>query len=497
MSHRNPRLVDQRVRAARELVERNGDPRQVVRLLDGQLGEVADPLDRALGWQLLGIALVPLLRHFEALEAFRRAHQLAPHDPAALIDLGRTALTCLRPDEAERAFGAALAIDRDQGEVRLLRAQALEYLGDMAGAESVLREVLADSGFAQRAAYQLSLIKRFTTDDADLALFERLWRERGSEPVRVAHIGFALAKAYEDLGEIDRAWPLLEEANRAFRSTLRSDLAEQEAACAEVRARFDAVAFARNAGRGDPSREPIFIMSLWRSGSSLTDQILCSHPQVAGAGELHSMARVMMEWSGRLPPTVRDPVSYMRAFEADLAPLGAAYLADARRYVPDAPRFTDKMPTNYRWLGTLHMMLPEASLLHVRRDPVDTCLAIYKRLFSNQLGWAFDLREIGRYYRMYHAMMVHWREVLGERIVEVRYEDLVADPEPEIRRMVAGVGLPWDDACLAHHRTERAVSTLSASQVRKPIYKDAVRRWKKYQKHLGPLLEELGDLAEG
>jgi len=490
-----PRPVDPLIRRALEAQQRNADPLEVVRLLDGRLATVADPRERALGFQLLGIALEAMLRHFEALEAYRRAVLFAPDDPAPHIERGRSAMVCLRPDEALAAFDRALVLDPGLGDVRLMRAQALEYLGEADQAEQVVRAMLHEGPFEQRAGYQLALYKRFAAGDPDLARLEQLWERRDADPQHVAHLGFALAKAYEDLGDIDRAWTMLEQANRAFRSTLRVDLAVHERACAEVRAQFTRETFTRNAGRGDPSEEPIFIMSLWRSGSTLTDQILCSHAMVRGAGELHSLQRVMVEWSRSLPPTVQDPQRYMRAFEADLARLGTAYLEDARRYSAGSARFTDKMPNNYQWLGTLHLMLPNARLVHVRRDPVDTCLAIYKRLFSNALGWAYDLREIGRYYRTYHAMMAHWREVLGEQVLEVRYEELVAEPEPQIRRLIAGVGLPWDDACLAHHETKRSVATLSASQVRKPIYTDAVKRWKKYEKHLGPLLEELGELV--
>jgi hypothetical protein len=253
-------------------------------------------------------------------------------------------------------------------------------------------------------------------------------------------------------------------------------------------AAFDADLLRRHAGEGDPSAKPVFIVGMPRSGTSLAEQILASHPEVFGAGELNDFEQE----AAKLAQSAGDgsPAAFVEA--GRMRTLGSAYLARLVAHAPKADKLVDKMPSNFRFLGLIRLALPNARVIHMRRDPIDTCLSCFSKRFFGQLPWSYDLAELGRYYRAYEASMAHWRTALPERfMIEVRYEDLVADLEGQTRRMLAHIGLDWDPRCLDFHTTERTVCTASAAQVRQPIYRTSIERWRAYEGRLGPLLAEL------
>jgi sulfotransferase family protein len=237
-------------------------------------------------------------------------------------------------------------------------------------------------------------------------------------------------------------------------------------------------------GRGERSCVPVFILGMLRSGTTLVEQILASHPKVFGAGEVDDFNKVIAAL--HFP----EVVSLMSGEQ--LRQLGASYVGGIRVAAPVVERITNKSPGNFRFTGLIHMMLPNARIIHTRRDPIDTCLSCFSKLFVGNHPYAYDLEELGRYYRAYEALMAHWRSVLPPNVMlEVQYEEVVADLEGQARRIVAHCGLEWDALCLAFHQTERPVRTASATQVRQPIYKSSVGRWRAYEPFLGPLLAEL------
>jgi hypothetical protein len=222
-----------------------------------------------------------------------------------------------------------------------------------------------------------------------------------------------------------------------------------------------------------------------RSGTTLVEQILASHPDVFGAGEIDDLTL--------LAEAMPYPEGLPEASAEQLRALGASYVAGVRGRAGAALWITDKMPSNFYYVGLIRLALPNARIIHTRRDPVDTCLSCFSKLFVGVAQpFSYDLRELGRYWRQYDALMAHWRQVLPERaMLEIQYEELVADLETQARRLVAYCGLDWNDACLAFHETRRAVRTASAVQVRRPVYKSAVGRWRIYEEQLAPLIEEL------
>ncbi|MGH8596522.1 MAG: sulfotransferase family protein, partial [Gammaproteobacteria bacterium] len=228
---------------------------------------------------------------------------------------------------------------------------------------------------------------------------------------------------------------------------------------------------------------------------TLTEQIIASHPAVHGAGELPDLLNLANQPREGVD-TGSFPHNMAGLTQAEIGMLGARYVAGLRKRAPDANRITDKMPANFLCIGLIHLMLPNARIVHVKRNPVDTCLSGFSRLFKKGQPHSYDLTEIGLYYRAYARLMDHWHAVLPQgALVDVRYEDLVANNETEARRPIEYCGLEWDDACLDFFKNDRSIKTASVIQVRQPIYKTSLERWKRYRQHLGPLLDALGNLA--
>jgi hypothetical protein len=241
----------------------------------------------------------------------------------------------------------------------------------------------------------------------------------------------------------------------------------------------------------------VFVLGMPRSGTTLTEQIIASHPAVHGAGELRDLMEVVQG---------NTQAGHFQPFPENLATLtpdtlhawGRDYALRLSRRAPDALRITDKMPANYLALGLIPLMLPNAKIIHVKRNPVDTCVSCFTRLFNRHQDATYELNELGRHYATYSRLMQHWRAVLpASSFMEVQYEDIVADMQGQARRLIDWVGLPWNNACLEFHKTERNIRTASVTQVRQPIYSSSVERWRHYEKYLGPLLDGLGEAAAG
>jgi hypothetical protein len=248
---------------------------------------------------------------------------------------------------------------------------------------------------------------------------------------------------------------------------------------------------------GDASQIPIFVLGMPRSGTTLIEQIIASHPMVHGGGELQALNEIVLGGREVTDNVIPFPESVPALDPSAVQQIGARYVDVLRRLAVkagrNAERVTDKMPSNYYFVGLIHLALPNAKIVHAVRDPVDTCISCFSKLFSAEQNHTYDLGELGRYYRRYQRLMEHWRHVLPPgRMLEVRYEEVVADLEGQVRRIISHCGLPWDDRCLSFHKTERPVRTASATQVRQPIYKSAVGRWRVYEEQLGPLLDALG-----
>jgi hypothetical protein len=249
------------------------------------------------------------------------------------------------------------------------------------------------------------------------------------------------------------------------------------------------------AGQGAPSDQPIFIIGMPRSGTTLVEQIIGSHPRVHPGGERDSFEKAFLKVTSSRASEYPDSIPGVTPEQ--VGAVGAAYLEMIRALVPVADRFTDKLPGNYMYAGLIRLALPRARVIHVRRNAIDTCVSCFSVNFSSSQTFAYDLVELGRYYRAYEKLMDHWRRVLPpSSMLEVQYEDVVNDIEGQAHRIIAYCGLEWDQTCLAFHKLERAVLTASAAQVREPIYRSSIGRWREYGEQLRPLLDALGLSAQ-
>jgi tetratricopeptide (TPR) repeat protein len=438
-------------------------------------------------------ALVKLKRHEEALQHFDAAIALSPDDAHAHHDHGVALEALNRSAEALASFERALAIAPDFADARNSLGQSLTTLGRLAAGRQAFAR--AAELAPRRADFHrnLALATPTRVGDAHLAAMEDLLRDIDSlEARQQLELHFALGKAYADLGDHARAFAHWRDGNALKRGLLAYPEAEMLAWFERIRAVFTSELMRARQGAGDPSEVPIFIVGMPRSGTTLVEQVLASHPQVFGAGELHNFGRAITDLGGtQAAEAYPDIVPAWTP--AQLGRLGARYMDELRAMAPDAPRITDKLPANFQYVGLIHLALPRARIVHVGRDPVDTCVSCFSKLFAvDNLPFSYDLGELGRYYRAYATLMQHWRAVLPPgTMLELQYEDLVADFEPQARRLLAHCGLDWDPRCLAFHELDRPVRTASAAQVRQPLYAGSVARHQNYGGMLRPLMEAL------
>jgi tetratricopeptide (TPR) repeat protein len=375
----------------------------------------------------------------------------------------------------------------------------LKELGQLQDAQDAYLHALALDPDIAGVYVNLADSKTFKPGDPHLETMEALAAKTdGLSKTDRFQLDFALGKAYADIKEHNRSFKHLLAGNAGKRSTITYDEKSTFTLFDRIEAAFTRELIEAKSAGGDPARSPIFVLGMPRSGTTLVEQIIVSHPAAYGAGELQTFNDVVLTVRGPDGNTIPYPEFVPAASPAALKQIGTRYLALVRELTErDRPaaaeRITDKMPSNYYFAGLIHLALPNAVIIHTVRDPVDTCISCFSKLFSAEQSHTYDLGELGRYYKRYEQLMAHWRRVLpAGRILDVRYEDVVADLEGQARRIIAHCGLPWDDRCLAFHKTDRPVRTASATQVRKPIYKSAIGRWRVYEPHLGPLLEALG-----
>lgn len=440
-----------------------------------------------------GLALAELDRSDEAVASYARAVAIKPDNPETLCNWGLALAQLERWDEAEAKFRRAIAINPGFAGAYNNLGLTLKQRGRMAEARSAIEEAIRLS--PKDASYydNLAAMYSFSAGDRYLRALEGLAAEAASlSAVNRMHLHFALAKIGEQLGKPETAFRQLLAGNAIKRRQVAYDETATLAQMTRARELFTREFVRDREGGGARSPVPVFVIGMPRSGTTLIEQILASHPAIFGAGELTLFEQTTDAIRRAMPgsPPFPDFVPSLPAQQ--LRDLGALYLKKLSARAPGAARIVDKMPANFLFAGLIHLALPSATIIHAVRDPADTCVSCFAVHFTKGQFHTYDLAELGRYYRHYRELMAHWRQVLPPgRIIDVRYEELVHDVEGTAQRIIASCSLPWDSRCLDFHRNERPVRTASASQVRMPIYRSSVARWRQYRNYLGPLFAEL------
>ena len=463
--------------------------------------------------------------HGDAQVLFEGILELAPGDHSARLEYAQTLLKRQLYLEAERQAEALLATQPEDRNYRTLHALTQVGLGKHRRAIELYRALLVDAQQpaelhlsiahllktlgeteAAIAEYRAAAVQRNDYGDAYWSLAnlktyrfteEEIERMCAAERAPVTaiedryHLCFALGKAFEDGRAYERSFEYYLRGNSLKRASIdyRAELMERNT---ELQIEMcTPELFERHRASGAPATDPIFIVGLPRSGSTLVEQILASHSQVEGTYELPDVPRLVAELHGR---DAQYPAILASLSAEELRALGDRYLSGTRAYrTTDRPRFIDKMPNNFRNIGLIHLMLPNAKIIDVRREPMACCFANFKQLFAEGQLFTYGLDDIARYYRTYLELMSHWARVVPGRVLRVHYEDVVQDLEGNVRRVLEFCGLEFEPACVEFHRTERSVRTASSEQVRQPIYREGLEQWRHYERWLGPLREALGD----
>ncbi len=482
----------------------------------------------AVSYNCVASALLELNRPFEALTLYNQAIALDPHYVEALTNRASALAALKHPEEALASCDAALALAPDHVDALINRGANLTSLGReseallsydaaivsaptaalahenkgvallqcgrLEEAATALETAVALEPSCARAYHHLSLARPLKPGERFVKALEALTRD--DAPTRApdqVYAHFALGKAYADASDHERSFRHFATGNATRRKLGGYDEDAVIGLLERSRLAYAEGLIERLGGGGPTSSVPVFVLGMPRSGTTLVEQILASHPSVYGAGETNDLEIAAREIGGVTAALPNVPESVWRMRREDFRPLGEAYLARLQSRAGAAQRVVNKMTENFRCAGLIALALPQARIIHVRRDPLDTCVSCFTTLFVENLPYTYDLAELGRYYRAYEALMAHWRRVLPPgMMLEVQYEDVVADLEGEGRRVLAHCGLEWEPRCLDFHKTKRSVRTASVAQVRQPINAKSVGRWRAYEAFLGPLIEALG-----
>lgn len=428
-----------------------------------------------------------------AVAHYRTAIDIKPDYADAHGNLGNALLESNRLDESIAQNRRALALKPTRYESYNNLGIAYQALGQFAEATTAFELALQLAPDEAPAHLNLANMAKFAPNDRRLPQLKRLLAhvdQLDTQKQIAAH--FAMAKALSDLGDHDDAFGHLKTANRLKRSTFVYDGAQQLAAFRNLSATFSREFIDRFAGCGDPSWSPIFIVGMPRSGTTLIEQVLASHSQIFGAGELETFKSIVGQCLTPSSPIDASPDLVTTLSREQITDIGQAYTKAVQALAPDAQRIADKMPLNFMFVGLIHLALPKAKIIHMRRDPLDNCVSCFSLLFAGQQPFAYDLAELGHYYRGYEAVMDHWRAILPPDVmIDVRYEDLVDDLPGVAGRVLAHCGLDWEDTCRDFQVTQRPVRTASLMQVRQPLFRTSVGSWRRYDKFLGPLRKAL------
>ncbi|WP_414827705.1 tetratricopeptide repeat-containing sulfotransferase family protein [Alteromonas sp. H39] len=433
------------------------------------------------------LSLLARLGKYPQAEAFsRKRREQHPNDVAVMVAHASALVGIGRLDDAVKIYLELLEANSDRPAVWLALGHARKAKGDRDDAITAYETAIELMPEFGDAYWSLANTKTYKFSAGLIAQMEAQVDREELKLDDMVHICFALGKAHEDKKNIEKSFTYYKKGNALKHSTTQFDIARTEAAMNAQKEACPASLFASKSGCLDPA--PIFIVGLPRAGSTLLEQILASHSQVDGTMELHDILTIASRISGQKTPY---PFNLTSLSDDQCEQLGQLYIEQTRAYRQGAPYFIDKMPNNFIHIGLIKRILPNAKIIDARRHPFDCCFSGYKQLFGDGQEFSYGLEEIGRYYRAYVDLMDHWQSVLPGEVLAVQHEVLLEDLEGQVKRLLDFCGLPFEEACLAFHQTQRVIKTPSSEQVRQPIYKTGMGQWKPFESHLTPLFDAL------
>ena len=456
---------------------------------------IAPDFHQALG--TLGIILLENGKPLDAVEVYERLVELKPGDDEAWAGYGRALAQSGRTREAVEIYQKSLDINPQAPSVHMAQAHMLKTLGDQEEALSAYRKSIEFNPALGESYWSMANLKVFRFRDEEVSAMEgQLDSGDLAEESRVNFL-FSLGKAYEDRKDYEKAWRHYDEGNKLKRQNVIYDPVENEQHLENIRKAFSEELIRENEGVGHEAPDPIFIIGLPRTGSTLVEQILASHSQVEGTAELPNLGNIANGTGKYRPDGLQYPDTITTLTRRDFAAYGQEYLRQvARHRVLGTPFFIDKMPNNFIHVGWIKLVLPNAKIINTRRHPMDSLLGVYKQLFARGQSFTYDMLDLADFYRGYIDMMNHWQDVLPGQVLEVHYEDTVTDLDSQVRRILEFCGLEFEQSCLRYYETRRAVKTASSEQVRQPIYTSALGLWKKYGDDLAEWQEDLKDILD-
>jgi predicted Zn-dependent protease len=520
ISTRHPELLDavklmregklgKAERIVREVVKNNPADVTAIRMLAdigfkvGHLKDAAHLLERCLElapeFHAARHSYAMVLMHQQKPEPAMRETDLLlaqePNNPNFLTLKASILVRIGEHEEAIHIYEKVLANYPNQARAQMSYGHTLKTVGRLEESIAAYRKCISLSPEVGEAYWSLANLKFFNFSDEDISNMREQVTAEGGDADDQAHLAFALGKALEDRGEYDQSFEFYRRGNAIRRIEHRHNFKINVLEAVRQVRTLDKAFFEQRKGWGCTAPDPIFVVGLPRAGSTLLEQILASHSQVEGTSELQdiiAISRRLAEKS-RQHPSGKYPEILAEMSNDQIRELGESYLETTRIQRSETPFFIDKMPNNFRHIGLIHLILPNAKIIDARRHPMGGCFSGYKQLFANGQTFTYSLEDIGKYYRDYVRLMDHWDAVLPGRVHRVQYEEMVGDTENQIRALLEYCGLDFEEQCLKFYETERAVRTPSSEQVRKPIYKGALEQWRNYEPHLDKLKEALGE----
>ena len=447
-------------------------------------------------WGDLAESYTEIESYGKALDAVQRVIQLQPDLPFGFMIRGSILGKMSDHQGSIEAYHQALKIEPDHLGSNMGLGNILKTVGSYDESVAAYKKCIEIQPLFAEAYWSLANLKTYTFDDSEIKAMQEHVQNKAMPPSNKAFFHVALANSKEKEQRYDEAWEHFETGNNMRRKEEIYDSVQTQVTHDALIEVFDKEFVESKKNMGSQSDAPILIVGLPRSGSTLVEQILASHSKVEGTKELPDLSLLGRKLTKSKPRGIKYPDAVKEMTNEEFVEFGDDYLTTTKRYRTDKRHFIDKMPNNFAHIGFLKLILPNAKVINAMRHPLDSCISSYKQLFYKGQSWSYDLFEIGEYYLEYQRIMDHWHQLFPGEILDLQYENLIANQEKETRELLDYCGLEWEDECLKFYETKRSINTASSEQVRQPIYKGAMHAWKNYESHIGPLITTLKPLID-